>query len=112
MTVSPVASAEKIQTALTNLGTPDGFIAYDIVPLFFPGSEMSLEPFFRFEYVDTQNDVPSGFSANRAFKQRMYIPGLQFKPIPNVVVKLDYRKVDDFAQSSRDEVSLGFGLIF
>lgn len=33
MTVSPVASAEKIQTALTNLGTPDGFIAYDIVPL-------------------------------------------------------------------------------
>ena len=89
-----------------------GEIAYDIVPLFFPGSEMSLEPFFRFEYVDTQNDVPSGFSANRAFKQRMYIPGLQFKPIPNVVVKLDYRKVDDFAQSSRDEVSLGFGLIF
>ena len=89
-----------------------GEIAYDIVPLFFPGSEMSLEPFFRFEYVDTQNDVPSGFSANRAYKQRMYIPGLQFKPIPNVVVKLDYRKVDDFAQSSRDEVSLGFGLIF
>lgn len=33
MTVSPVASAEKIQTALTNLGTPNGFIAYDIVPL-------------------------------------------------------------------------------
>lgn len=33
MTVSPVASSEKIQTALTNLGTPNGFIAYDIVPL-------------------------------------------------------------------------------
>ena len=33
MTVSPVASAEKIQTALTNLGTPDGFIAQDTVPL-------------------------------------------------------------------------------
>lgn len=33
MTVSPVASAEKIATALTNLGTPDGFIAYDVVPL-------------------------------------------------------------------------------
>lgn len=33
MTVSPVASQAKIQTALANLGTPDGFIAYDIVPL-------------------------------------------------------------------------------
>jgi len=33
MTVSPVASPAKIQTALANLGTPDGFIAYDIVPL-------------------------------------------------------------------------------
>lgn len=33
MTVSPVASSEKIQTALTNLGTPNGFIAYDVVPL-------------------------------------------------------------------------------
>jgi len=83
-----------------------------VIPLFFPGSEMSLEPFFRFEYVDTQNDVPSGFTADRSFKQRLYIPGLQFKPIPNVVLKLDYRKIDDFADGDEDEVSLGFGLIF
>lgn len=33
--VSPVASAEKIQTAKTNLGIPDGFIAYDVVPLLY-----------------------------------------------------------------------------
>ena len=89
-----------------------GELAYDVIPLFFPGSEMSLEPFFRFEYVDTQNDVPSGFTADRSFKQRLYIPGIQFKPIPNVVLKLDYRKIDDFANSDEDEVSVGFGLIF
>ncbi len=90
-----------------------GEIAYDVIPLFFPGSEMSLEPFFRFEYVDTQNDVPSGFEADRSFKRRLYIPGLQWKPIPNVVVKLDYRRIDDFLDSdNEDEVSLGFGLIF
>jgi len=89
-----------------------GELAYDVIPLFFPGSEMSLEPFFRFEYVDTQNDVPSGFVADRAFKQRLYVPGIQWKPIPNVVLKLDYRKIDDFANTNEDEVSLGFGLIF
>ena len=33
MSVSPVASSAKIQSALTNLGIPDGFIAYDTVPL-------------------------------------------------------------------------------
>jgi hypothetical protein len=33
MTASPVASSAKIQTALTNLGIPNGFIAYDTVPL-------------------------------------------------------------------------------
>jgi hypothetical protein len=89
-----------------------GELAYDLIPLFFPGSEMSLEPFFRFEYVDTQNDVPSGFTADRSFKQRLYIPGIQFKPIPNVVLKVDYRKIDDFANGDDDEVSFGFGLIF
>ena len=87
-------------------------VAYDVMPVFFPGSEMSLEPFFRFEYVDTQNDVPNGFLADRAFKQRIYVPGIQFKPIQNVVLKLDYRKVDNFADTDGDEVSLGFGLVF
>ncbi|MGH9886465.1 MAG: hypothetical protein ACREBE_13100, partial [bacterium] len=87
-------------------------VAYDVIPLFAPGSEMSLEPFFRFEYVDTQNGVPNGFAADRAFKQRIYVPGIQFKPISNVVLKLDYRKIYDFAKTGGDEVSLGFGLVF
>lgn len=33
MSVSPVASSAKIQSALDNLGIPQGFIAYDTVPL-------------------------------------------------------------------------------
>jgi hypothetical protein len=86
--------------------------AYDIMPLFRSGSEQTLEPFFRFEYVDTQNDVPQGFVLDRMFKQRIYIPGIQWKPIPNVVLKLDYRNVDDFAGEASDEVDIGFGLVF
>ena len=89
-----------------------GEVAYDVMPLLFPGSEMSLEPFFRWEYLDTQNNVPSGFVVDREFKQRIYVPGIQFKPIPNVVLKLDYRNVDDFAGKAGDQVDLGFGLVF
>lgn len=86
--------------------------AYDLVPLFSAGSEMSLEPFFRFEYVDTQAEVATGFTAERMFKQRIYVPGIQFKPIPNVVLKLDYRNVDDFAGKAGDQIDFGFGLVF
>ena len=89
-----------------------GEIAYDLMPLFRAGSEMSLEPFFRFEYVDTQNDVPSGFVVDRLYKQRIYVTGIQYKPIPNIVLKLDYRNVDDFAGELSDEIDLGFGLVF
>jgi hypothetical protein len=89
-----------------------GELAYDIMPWISAGSEMTLEPFFRWEYLDTQNDVASGFVADRAQKQRIYVPGIQFKPIPNVVLKLDYRNVDDFAGKQGDQVDLGFGLVF
>jgi len=87
-------------------------VAYDVMPLFSAGTEMSLEPFFRWEYCDTQNDVAAGFAADRMFTQRIYVPGIQFKPIPNVVLKLDYRNVDDFAGKAGDQVDLGFGLVF
>ena len=33
MTVSPPGSPTQIQNALTALGTPEGFIAYDVIPL-------------------------------------------------------------------------------
>ncbi len=122
-TQAHVADAGTLSALLTASGADDpvvsrrmiggyGEVAYDLMPIFFPGSEMSLEPFFRFEYLDTQNDVPSGFVTDREFKQRLYVPGIQFKPIPNVVLKLDYRQIDDFANASENEVSLGFGLIF
>jgi len=86
--------------------------AYDVMPLLSAGSEMSLEPFFRWEYCDTQNAVAAGFQADRMFQQRIYVPGIQFKPIPNVVLKLDYRNVDDFAGKAGDQVDFGFGLVF
>lgn len=33
MTVSPPADSTAIQNALNALGTPQGFIAYDVIPL-------------------------------------------------------------------------------
>jgi hypothetical protein len=85
---------------------------YDILPLLFPGTEMSLSPFLRFERLDTQADVPSGFVADRSKDITVINLGLSFKPIPNVVIKTDYRNLDPKAGQIADEFNIGFGFIF
>ncbi len=86
--------------------------AYDILPLFFPGTERYLAPFYRFEWYDTQWNMPSGFSADRSKEIMVNTVGLQFEPIPNVVLKADYRNRKAKRGQIADEVNLGFGVSF
>ncbi|WP_239993145.1 hypothetical protein [Candidatus Methylomirabilis limnetica] len=87
--------------------------SYDILPLFFPGTDMSLSPFFRFERLNTQADVPSGFTPDRLQNTTVINTGLSFKPIPNVVLKLDYRNMDGKGPGQiADELNVGLGFIF
>ncbi len=89
-----------------------GEVAYDVLPHLIPGTEMALEPFFRFEYVDTQNDIPTGFLRDGSQRKRLYVPGISFLPHPNVVLKLDYRNIDPFTGEAADELNLGFGVAY
>ncbi len=89
-----------------------GEVAYDILPLVIPGTELALEPFVRFEYVDTQQDVPGGYTQDGSNRKRIWVPGVSFRPHPNVVVKLDYRNIEPFTGETADEFNLGFGLAF
>jgi hypothetical protein len=68
-----------------------GELAYDVLPLLFPDTERYLAPFYRFEWYDTQWDMPSGFGADGSKRIRSHTVGLQYEPIPNVVFKADYR---------------------
>ncbi len=66
--------------------------AYDILPLLMESTRASVEPFFRFERYDTQRDVSDlGFDRDRTKDIDLYVAGVQFKPIPQLVFKLDYR---------------------
>jgi len=89
-----------------------GEIAYDILPLFCNEGEMSLQPFFRAEYYDTQRDLPSGFSKDKSKEMVILTAGIQFKPIPNVVIKADYRNRMAASGQVPDEVNLGVGFAF
>ena len=85
---------------------------YDILPLLLPGTEMSLAPFVRFERLDTQADVPAGFTPDGSRDITVVNVGLSYKPIPNVVIKFDYRNLDAKVGQIADEFNIGFGFIF
>jgi len=87
-------------------------IAYDLMPLLFPGSEKTLEPFFRYSYYDTQRDVPSGFSSDKSKEIEVYTLGFSFQPIPRVVIKADYRNRSAKSGRLPDEFNLGVGFVF
>jgi len=89
-----------------------GEVAYELMPLFFPDSEKSLEPFFRFEYYDTQRDMPSGFSKDKSKEIQVYTLGFSFQPTPNVVIKADYRNRVAESGGLPDEFNLGMGFVF
>jgi len=56
--------------------------------------------------------VPSGFDRDRTQAQNIHTVGLHFKPIPNVVLKLDYRNRSALEGAFGDEINAGFGLVF
>jgi hypothetical protein len=89
-----------------------GEVSYDVLPLLFEDTSMSLEPFYRFEYLDTQHDVPSGFLRDRTQETRVHTVGLSFMPNPNVVIKSDYRSLDTPGGTLPDEFNLGIGFVF
>jgi hypothetical protein len=89
-----------------------GEIAYEILQWLAPQSGWTVEPFARFERVDTQHDMPGGFAADRTKQMDILTAGISAKPIPNVVLKIDYRNKNPRRGSLGDEVNAGFGLVF
>jgi len=114
-----VGDADALSTAL-DLGSPvaermiGGYaeVAYDVLPFLCDAEQMSLEPFFRYEHLNTQFDVPSGFTADRSKEFDLYVVGLSFEPHPQVVLKLDYRNFELEEGDRADEVQVGFGYVF
>ena len=69
-----------------------GEISYDILRILAPSSDHALNVFTRFDYVDTQAKMPSGFAPRLEFRRYSQIGGLVYKPIPQIALKMDYRR--------------------
>jgi opacity protein-like surface antigen len=85
--------------------------AYDILPLF-RDSQATLEPYFRFEQWDTQHKTPDGITRDGSQDVDLYVAGVQFKPIPQVVFKVDYRHFDQRDGHRANEVQALLGYVF
>ncbi len=116
-----IDDAAKLSSAIN--GGPPGFsiaetmlggyaeVAYDVLQWFGPG-ERTIEPFYRFEYYDTQWEVPSGFSRDKTKEILSHTVGFQYEPIPNVVLKADYRNRKPNDGRIADEWNMGIGYVF
>lgn len=74
--------------------------------------QRSLTPYIRYERVDTQRRVPTGFTRNPATDQTIFTYGIQFRPIPQTVIKADYQNIDNEAGTGLDQWNIGIGYIF
>jgi hypothetical protein len=100
-----IGDADKLSTALAH-GTEEQMAAgpissqsrggylelgYDLLSLG-PPTEQNLTAFGRFDYVDTQADVPAGLDAELEFRRYTGTFGLVWRPIPQIGIKADYRR--------------------
>lgn len=88
--------------------------AYNIFSALNSGSKYMeyLAPFFRYEQFDTQEKVPAGYERNPANDRTQYTIGINYKPIPNVVIKAEYQNLDNAADEATDQYNFGIGYVF
>jgi hypothetical protein len=83
---------------------------YDLASMLRRG--MSITPYARYERIDTNRSVASGFTRNRENDRRITTIGIAFKPIPQTVIKTDWQKTKRANGTSDSELNLALGYIF
>jgi len=75
-------------------------------------TEQEVVPYVAHEWMNTQYDVPAGFSADPANDQQSVTIGVSYKPILNIVVKTDYQFRRNHAGTGVDQLNVALGYLF
>ncbi len=86
-------------------------IGYDVLSTW-PKSKQDLIVFCRFENLNTQEEVASGLPTDSLADLTVKTCGVQYAPIPQVVIKADATNFSDPGELSVDQVNLGLGWNF
>ena len=73
---------------------------------------MAVTPYVRYEQVDTQARVPTGFTRDLTRDGEFTTFGVDFKPIPNVVLKTDYQWITNASRTGRSQFNMNLGYAF
>lgn len=88
---------------------------YDVTPLLWNAPSFTLKPWLRYERYNLQESVApgTGIPASPALDATLVSVGLESKPHPNVVIKLDFVfPSDESTAPVSDEIRLGAGFIY
>jgi hypothetical protein len=73
---------------------------------------IALTPYYRFENVNTQEEVPPGFVADPVRDGTFHTTGLEFRPITNIVVKSDYQWIQNPLKTGVNQFNIALGYSF
>lgn len=113
-----VGKAEEINATFGNdVGSrmQGGYLegAYDLMPLVAGADHGRLDAFVRYEFIDTQAEVPAGTTADAANDRTIMTGGLSFRPTSDVAFKADYSVMRNAASAGEGErFALGIGFAF
>jgi len=85
-------------------------VGYDL--LWSSASEQQLLPYFRYEIVNTQAEVPSGYSSSGSKDFNVTAIGMAWKPIGNTVLKMDYQMHSNASSSGINQFNVAMGWLF
>lgn len=71
-----------------------------------------LSPYVRYEAVNTQAEVPTGFLEDPATDRTVWVLGAMWKPIPQVSVKADYQVHGNGAETGVNQFNINVGYLF
>ncbi|HSR66790.1 MAG TPA: hypothetical protein VLU25_02520 [Acidobacteriota bacterium] len=85
-------------------------VGYNVLNEF--GERASLMPYYRFEFLDTQDEVLPGFIKDPSRERIFNTLGLEFKPIYNIVLKADYQWISNEADTGVNQFNVALGYSF
>lgn len=88
-----------------------GEVAYNVLARV-KATDQELSLFCRHESLNTQARVAPGFTADPVNDLTVLTCGAHYRPIPNVVIKLDTQNFDNQKHTAVDQVNLALGYLF
>lgn len=88
-----------------------GEVAWNVLSLRSKG-DSELSPFVRYEALDTQASVATGFARDPVNDRTLKTYGVTWKPIANVAIKVDFQNAGNRAGTAVDQWNVALGYLF